>query len=212
MTASQINELRLLNKKLNQRLVRIEKTAGTSLDLTKTPQYKRLQELAAQQGVKPRTKTAGFRFKEKNIEKMDVKEFEKILRISKKAEAISSTQKGIKKAMKETQRRLEKGGISASPEQINDILISMGGAVFKRLLDYFDSGDAAEIMEVNSWNESKVSNRLDLYEAAHGGEKINLDELREYLFTGNPELIKGAEEVKPSRKIYEKPDFRILKD
>ena len=212
MTSSEINELRLLNKKLNQRLVRLEKTAETSLDLTKTPQYKRLQELAAQEGVKPRAKTAGFRFKEKGLEKADIKELERLRRISKKAEAISSTQKGIKKAMKETQRRLEKGGIHASPEQLSDILTSMGGAIFKRLLEYYDSGDAANIMEENAWDERIVSNRLDQYEAAHAGEEIDLDELREYLFTGNPALVGGAEETKSSNRRYEAPEFNVIQD
>ena len=107
MTASEINELRLLNKKLNQRLVRLEKTAGTSNDLTKTPQYRRLQELAQSEGVKKRTGTSGYRFKEKGLEKTDIKDLERLRRISKKAEVISSTQKGVKKAMEEIQKRFK---------------------------------------------------------------------------------------------------------
>lgn len=177
MTSKEINELRLINKRLNQRLVRMEKTRGTSRDLTKTRQYKSLQELAGQQGVKSRSKTGGKRFKERGLEKLDEAKFKEL----KKQSLQALNYKSPSKATKEQMKRFEKAGIKMTAEEINDFNEIFKGSLWNNLKGYLGSDQVIEIMKKSGWNSETVSDKFDQYNAAKAGKTFDVDEFRDFL-------------------------------
>lgn len=178
-SAKDIEYVRKLNKRLNERMKRAEKTKGSSLDLTKTPAYKRLQELAKQQGVKSTGKAAGARFKERGLEKLSTAQFEEIEKISKKAEMYKSPAKMIK----ETQRRFKKGGIELSAAKISDIVEAQKGSTWKTLKEFYASEQIIELID-KSGSTISLQDKIDIYMAKKAGKTFDADEFRDYVYTG----------------------------
>ena len=190
MTQLSRRDVELLNKRLNNRMRKLEKEG-----MTTGRDYVELKKLAEKSGA-TKTKSGLIRFKEnlKTVEKKgNLAESE---RFSKLASFYGGTKKQEKlKEIKERMQSKGKASALSSPEALSDILEAQKStkgqdSLWTRLSDYFDSDQIVEIFSEKIVSHS-ISQRLDWIENAFAGvmfdEGIAMDFLKGFI--GEKEVL-----------------------